>query len=180
MRAVKYCCRSVRGTKLFPGRETPVSAELWPRYKSSQPAAFWRDLFHHSLVELQITLCDPMQALHSLKSALRCRDRICGTLRCLQVDYLNRGSLPMCVFTAFFAGLKLPCLEHLGSNAGVAQPFQCGSIGWPQKESVPMLQSFGGTRKPDGIFGLGRSGVHMCQWVWTMHWLTWQEWPTAP
>ena len=24
-----------------------------------------------------------------------------------------------------------------------------------------MLQSFGGTRKPAGIFGLGRSGVHM-------------------
>ena len=161
VRAMKYCCRSVLGTNLFPGRETPVSAELWPAFKSPQPEAFWLGLFHHSLVELQVTMWDLVHALHTLKVALTGRDRICGTLRCLQVDYAQTGSLPMCVFTAFLAGLELPCLVHLGSNAGVAQPFQTGSIAWPQKESVPMLQSFGGTRNPEGIFGLGRSGVHM-------------------
>ena len=29
------------------------------------------------------------------------------------------------------------------------------------EDSVPMLQSFGGTQAPTGIFGLGTSGVHM-------------------
>ena len=159
--AVKYCCRSVQGTDLFPGLEVPVSAELWPRYRDDQPATLWRDLVDHCLVELQIRVDDPMQALHGLRYALRCRGRVRDTLRCLQMDYTNTGSLPMCSFTAFLVGLKLPCLEHLGSNAGVAQPFQ-SMTGWPQKEDVPMLQSFGGTREPDGIFGLDRSGVHMC------------------
>ena len=161
VRAVQYCCRSVLGTNLFPGREVPVSAELWPAFKNPQPEAFWANLFHHSLVEVQVTVWDPVQALHSLKPALRDCDRICGTLRCLQVDYAQSSSLPMCSYTALLAGLKLPCLVHFGSNAGVAQPFQNGSIGWPQKEHLPVLQSFGGTRAPEGIFGLGRSGVHM-------------------
>ena len=35
VRAVKYCCKSVLGTNLFPGSETPVSAELWPGYTSN-------------------------------------------------------------------------------------------------------------------------------------------------
>ena len=166
VRAMKYCCRSVLGTKLFPGREMPVSAELLPAYTSSQPPAFWRALFQHSLVELQITLLEPEQALDSLKYVLRGRHRICGTLRCLQVDYSNRDRplvpMPMHVITEFLAGLKLPCLEHLGCNIGVAHqyiPFRGWE--WPRKESVPMLQSFGGTRKPDGKIGLGRSGVHL-------------------
>ena len=161
VRAVKYCCQSVFDTNVFPGRETPVSAELWPAHTSSQPAAFWRSLLHHSLVELQVTVSEPEHAVPSLKCALRCGDRICGTLRCLQVDGICEWPwLPMRVFTKFLDGLELPCLVHLGTNVGVAQPFQ--SIWtWLQKESVPMLHSFGGTRKPDGIFGLGRSGVHM-------------------
>ena len=45
--------------------------------------------------------------------------------------------------------------------ARVVQPFK-SAWKWPQKESVPMLQSFGGTQTPDGIFGLhGNRGVHM-------------------
>ena len=162
VRAIKYSCKSVLGTDLFPGSETPVSAELCPSYTSYQPAAFWRTLFHHSLVELRITVNDPEHVLLGLKSALRCADRICGTLRCLQVDraYQGQPSLAMHVFTGFLAGLKLPCLVHLGSTIGVKQPFQ-GGWGWPQKEDMPLLQSFGGTREPDGVFSLARSGVHM-------------------
>ena len=161
VRAVKYCCQSVHGADLFPGRETPVFAEVWPDHTSCQPAAFWRSLLHHSLVELQITVREPDDALLSLSFALTRGDRICGTLRCLQVDCIHEWPpLPMSVFTKFLAGLELPRLVHLGTNVGVARPFQ--SIWkWPQQESVPMLQSFGGTRKPDGIFGLSRSGVHM-------------------
>ena len=163
VRAVNYCCKSVLGTTLFPSSEMPVCAELWPGYTISQPAAFWRTLFSHSLVELQITVMDPGHALHGLKSALRCEERICGTLRSLQVDriYDWQPSLPMHTVTEFLAGLKLPCLAHLGFGAGVMDPFWSG-CGWPQKEDVPMLQSFGGTRKPVGIFGLGRSGVQIC------------------
>ena len=162
VRAVKYRCQSVHGTNLFPGEDVPVSAELWPAHTSSPPAAFWRTLFNHSLVELQITVWKPEHALHSLKFALRCGDRICGTLRCLQVDrtYEYGPSLPMHVFTEFLVGLKLPRLVHLGSNISISQPHQ-SVWEWPQKESVPTLQSFGGTRKPEGIFGLGTSGVHL-------------------
>ena len=76
VRAVKYCCKSVLGTNLFPGAETPVSAELWPGSTKSQPAAFWHNLFQHSLVELQLAVLGPEHALHGLKSALRCGDRI--------------------------------------------------------------------------------------------------------
>ena len=172
VRAVKYCCRNVFGTNLipgfpgmepYPGREVPVSAELWPAHTNSQPAASLQTFLHHSLVELQITVSEREHALHSLKSALRRRrDRICGTLRCLQVDHIDDWPcLPMRAFTDFLAGLELPCLVHLGTNVAVAQqPFQ-SIYKWPQKESVPMLQSFGSPRKPKGIFGLGRSGVHM-------------------
>ena len=161
VRAVKYCCKSVLGTTLFPGRETPVCAELWPGYTNSQPAAFWRILFSHSLVELQITVGDPEHALHGLKSALRCGERICGTLRSLQVDriYNRQVSLPLSAVTDFLAGLKLPCLEHLGSFNGVTHCFTRGCE-WPEKGNLPTLQAFGSTRKPAGIFGLGRSGVH--------------------
>ena len=161
MRAVKYCCHSVLGTNLFPGAETPVSAELWPGYTSSQPAAFWHNLFEHSLVELQLTVLGPEHALHGLKSALGCGNRICGTLRYLQVDRVSewQPSLGMSKVTEFLAGLKLPCLVHLGFGAGIMDPF-CSGCGWPQ-EDLPMLQSFGGRRKPVGIFGLDRSGVHI-------------------
>ena len=183
VRAVKYCCRNVFGThrilgvETFPGRDVPVFAELGPAHTSSQPASLWQlwpaqtcsqpefswqTILHHSLVELQITVSDPEAALRSLKYALRRRrDRFCGTLRCLQVNHIdNWPCLPMHVFTEFLAGLELPCLVHLGTNNAVTQPFQ-SMLEWPQKESVPMLQSFGCTRKPKGIFGLGRSGVHM-------------------
>ena len=160
--AVKYCCKSVIGTNLFPGSETPVSAELWPGYANSQPPAFWRNLLQHSLVELQITVCNPGHALQGLKAALRCGDRISGTLRCLQVDSIAGSfSLPMYEVTEFLAGLKLPCLTHLGFVGGVVSPFSSG-CGWPQKESLPVLQSFGGTQKPAGIFGLGMSGINVC------------------
>ena len=162
VRAVKYSCQSVLGTNLFPGVGTPVLAELWPGYNNSQPAAFWRNLLQHSLVELQLTVHDPEHALRGLKAALRCGDRICGTLRCLQVDriYCWHKSLPMCEVTQFLAGLKLPRLVHLGSVVGVMHPFH-SACEWPQKESVPVLQSFGGTQKLAGIFGLGMSGVRM-------------------
>ena len=165
VRAVKYSCRSVLGANLFPGSETPVSAELWPSYTNSLPAGFWRNLFQHSLVELQITVPDAEHPLHGLKSALRCNERICGTLRCLQVDVLARapGRILTCLrmfeVTEFLAGLKLPCLTHLGFAGGIMFPWS--SRDWPQKESLPMLQSFGGTKKPDGIFGLSMSGIHM-------------------
>ena len=134
MRAVKYRCKCVLGTTLFPGSDTPISAELWPGYTNTQPAAFWRDLFQHSLVELQITVQEPRHALHGLKSALRGGHRICGTLRCLQVDrnYNWQPSLPMWGVTQFLAGLKLPCLAHLGFGAGVNDLFRKG-CGWPQK-----------------------------------------------
>ena len=164
VRAMKYCCKSVSGTKVFPGRETPVFAELWPAFQSSQPAAFWRSIFTHSLVELHITLPDPEQALRSLKGALRGGHRICGTLRCLQVDSTDRSrpSLRMHVFADFWTGLKMPCLEHLGCELGVVHQFvPVQGWQWPQTENLPTLQSFGGTRKPDSIFGLGGSGVHL-------------------
>ena len=165
VRAVKYSCKSVLGTRLFPGSETPVSAELWPSPKPILPSSFWHDIFQHSLVELQITVQSPEYALHGLKAALRCGERICGTLRCLQVDCLYdlRGSLPLPAITDFMAGLKLPCLEHLGFDAGVTGDFQ-GVCAYPQKEDLPLLQSFGGSRNPeypDGIFGLGKSGIHV-------------------
>ena len=163
--AVKYCCQSVLGANHFPGSETPVSAELWPSYMSLQSAAFWRILFQHSLVELQLTVHNPEHALHGLKSALRCGERICGTLRCLQVDSLARTrSLPMFEVTEFLAGLKLPCLTHLGFVGGVMSTFP-SHCGWPQKDTLPMLQSFGGTRRPDGIFGLSLSGVYIMSLV---------------
>ena len=159
---MKYCCRSVLGTNLFPGRETLVSAQLWPCNLRSQPPTFWRDLFQHSLVELQLVVHHPERALRGLKSALRCEQRICGTLRCLQFDTFPRTqSLPMSLITEFLVDLKLSCLTHLGFAAGVKHPFSSG-CGWPQRESLPMLQSFGGTHMPTGIFGLGRSGIHMC------------------
>ena len=162
VRAVKYCCRNVLGTNLFPGAEIPVSAELWPSDTNSQPAPYWRNILQHSLVELQLTVHDPEHALRGLKAALRCGDRICGTLRCLQVDriYCRYRSLPICEVTQFLAGLKLPRLLHLGSVVGIIHPFQ-SACEWPHKENMPMLHSFGGTQKPGGIFGLGTSGVHM-------------------
>ena len=160
VRAVKYSCRSVLGANLFPGSETPVSAELWPSHTKSLPAAFWRNLFQHSLVELHITVEKAEHALHGLKSALRCGERIRGTLRCLQVDSLAGAHvLRMFEVTEFLAGLKLPCLTHLGFAGGILFPWS--SRGWPQTESLPMLHSFGGTRKPDGIWGLSRSGTHI-------------------
>ena len=67
----------------------------------------------------------------------------------------------MFVVTEFLAGLQLPCLVHLGFAFGVSFPLPFGSCGWPQKESLPMLQSFGGTRTPADVFGLALSGVHM-------------------
>ena len=162
VRAVKYCCRSVLGTDLFPSAETPVSAKLWLDYTLSQPAAFWRNLYQHSLVELQLTVLFIEDALLDLKSALRCGHRICGTLRCLQVDSVFdwQSTVPIWTVTKFLAGLKLPCLAHLGFGEGIVMPFR-SNCGWPQKESVPMLRSFGGKRKPVGMFGLGGSGVIM-------------------
>ena len=150
------------GTSLFPGVDTPVSAELWPGYSYSQ--AFWRNVFQqHSLVELHISVQKPEHALHSMKAALRCEERICGTLRCLQVDCLSddwQYSLPLSAVTGFLAGLKLPSLRHLGFDAGVRDCFRVFSSAYPQKEDMPLLESFGGNREPDGIFGLDR-GVHM-------------------
>ena len=160
VRAVKYCCKAVLGAALFPGVETPVAAELWPGVQPSLPPSIWHNLMQHNLVELQITVADPEHALRGLKSAMTCGERICGTLRCLQVDRPGSlHSLPMCAVTTFLAGLKLPCLVHLGFKTGVVQIFR-SSCDWPEKESLPMLQSFGGTRKPAGIFGLGMSGIH--------------------
>ena len=162
VRAVKYRCRAVYGTSLFPGIETPISAELWPGYMGCQP--FWRNVFQHSLVNLHITVHKPEHALHSIKAALRCEDHICGTLRCLQVDCLSEDwqySLPLSAITGFLAGLKLPSLRHLGSDAGVRDCFRVFSSAYPQKEDMPQLISFGGNTEPDGIFGLGREGVHV-------------------
>ena len=161
VRAVKYSCKRVLGTHLSPGSETPVSAELWPSSKPILPSSFWHNIFQHSLVELQITVRFPEYALKGIKAALRCGERICGTLRSLQVDRYNRQySLPLFAITEFLAGLKLPCLSHLGFNAGVTGAFQ-GVCAYPQKEDLPLLQSFGGSRNPDGIFGLGKSSVHV-------------------
>ena len=161
VRAVKYSCKSVLGTNLFPGVGTPVAAELWPGYANSQPSAFWRNLLQPSLVELQITVGDPEHALRGLQSALRCGDRICGTLRSLQVDriYHRQYSLPLSAIAEFLAGLKLPCLEHLGSVNGFTHNFHRGCE-WPEKGNLPFLKAFGSTRMPAGIFGLSRSGVH--------------------
>ena len=161
VRTVRYCCRTVHGDVPFPGVDTPVSAVLWPGLKLSTPSPIWQAFSQHNLVELQIIVVHPEHALRGLKPALRCGERICGTPRCLQVDaYDFLESVPMCAITEFLSGLRLPCLVHLGSGNGVIQPFHSG-CGWPDRESVPVLQSFGGTREPAGIFGLGKSGIHM-------------------
>ena len=91
VRAVKYCCRSVSWhQRSFPAvKRLCLQSSGLPTRLSA--CSLLGQPFHHSLVELQITVWDPEQALHSLKYALRGRDRICGTLRCLQVDYANKG-----------------------------------------------------------------------------------------
>ena len=107
VRAVKYCCQRVLGTDLFPGSETPVSAELW---SLSPPDAFWNTLSDHSLVKIHMTVLEFEYALSTLQGALRWGSRLCGTLRCLQVDHTcttGRPSLPMCEFTAVSTPSKL-------------------------------------------------------------------------
>ena len=162
MRTVKYCCKTVLGAALFPGVETPVAAELWLGFQPSLPSCIWHNLMQKNLVELHITLGHPEHALLGLKSALRPGERICGTLRSLQVDRPSEiDSLPMCAVTKFLAGLKLPCLVHLGFNTGLYQTFYRPYCDWPEKESLPMLRSFGSTKEPIGIFGLGRRGISL-------------------
>ena len=164
---LRYCCKTVLGTAHFAGTRTPVSVELRPGLRDSLSPSDFQNLMQHNLVELQLTVQFPEMALRDLKSALRQAGRTRGTLRCLQVDVI-RGVWtrpePMTSITTFLSGLKLPRLAHLGFLGGVGDPYGYFPSGcaWPQRESVPMLQSFGSTRTPADIFGICNSGVHLC------------------
>ena len=165
VRAVKYRCKAVLGSVVFPGAAVPVAADLWPDACYPRTPRFWRSLLRHNLVELQLTIYAPGRqpdfGLHSLNAALRCAERTCRTLRCLQVDNgFWQEPLPMHEVIACLSGLKLPCLTYFGSQGGVKHSFHSG-YALPQKESVPALQFFAGTQKPADLFGLRGSGVHV-------------------
>ena len=167
---LRYCCKTVRGTAHFADVSTPVSVELRPGLQNSLSSFCFQKLMQHNLVELQLTVEFPQWALRDLKSALRQAGHTCGTLRCLQVDVIiGWGTsclaipLPMALF---LSGLKLPRLVHLGFLGGVQHPYGAygdfpSSCAWPQRESVPMLQSFGSTREPADIFGIWNCGAHV-------------------
>ena len=165
VRAVKYRCKAVLGSVVFPGAAVPVAADLWPGACYPRTPRFWRTILRHNLVELQLTIYAPGRqpdfGLHSLNAALRCAERTCRTLRRLQVDNgFWQALLPMNEVIACLSGLKLPCLTCFGSQGGVKHSFLSG-YALPQKESVPALQSFAGTQKPADLFGLRGSGVHL-------------------
>ena len=158
--SIKYRCKAVLCTNLFPGAGTPVSAELWPGYQLPLNPTFWGKLFFQDLVELQITVKDCESALRQLKSALSASQHICEALRCLQVDSAEYKALPMHAVNTFLNGLKLPCLRDLGFFGGVEYTLHSGSA-WPQKEHLPMLQSFGRAQQPNRVYSLDQSGFRM-------------------
>ena len=167
VRAVKYTCKTVHFSVVFPGTAVPVAVDLWPG--SSLTPRFWSTLFTQNLVELKLTVRgnarEPERSLWNLHDALSCAERTCANLRCLQVDNSSTWMppLPMIEVKMFLSGLKLPCLTHLGFAGGVLHAFDSCHVMclWPQKENLPMLQGFAGTRAPADLFGLGGGGLHV-------------------
>ena len=165
--AVKYTCKAVHFSVVFPSAAVPVAADLWP--SSSPTPRFWRSLFTQNLVELRLTVRgnarEPEKSLWNLADALSCAEHTCANLRCLQVDNSSTWMppLPMIEVKMLLSGLKLPRLTHLGFAGGVLHGFDTSHAmwGWPQKGSMPMLQSFAGTREPADLFGLGGGGLHV-------------------